>query len=140
MSLSAKVRRFPGRLAAGAFIINAGVTKWSADEETAARLHSMAVGTYPFLEKLKPKDFVRLLAAGELVVGSALLLPVVPAAAAGAALTAFSGGLLGVYSRTEGMRLEDGFRPSQQGTAMAKDIWMLGIGLGLLVDALTDRS
>jgi hypothetical protein len=38
------------------------------------------------------------------------------------------------------MTLEDGFRPSRQGTAMAKDIWMLGIGLGLIVDALTDRS
>jgi uncharacterized membrane protein YphA (DoxX/SURF4 family) len=140
MSLSAKARRFPGRLAAGAFIMNAGVTKWSADDETAARLHRMAAGTYPFLEKLKPRDFVRLLAAGEIAVGSALLLPVVPAAAAGAALTAFSGGLLGIYSRTEGMRLADGFRPSQQGTAMAKDIWMFGIGLGLLVDALSDRS
>jgi uncharacterized membrane protein YphA (DoxX/SURF4 family) len=140
MSLSAKARRFPGRLAAGAFIINSGLAKWSADEEAAARLHGMAAGAYPFLEKLKPRDFARLLAAGEIAVGSALLLPVVPAAAAGAALTAFSGGLLGIYARTEGMRLEDGFRPSKQGTAMAKDIWMLGIGLGLLVDALSDRS
>jgi hypothetical protein len=140
MSLSAKARRFPGRLAAGAFIINAGVAKWSADEEAAARVHGMAAGAYPFLAKLKPKDFMRLLAAGEIALGSALLLPVVPAATAGAALTAFSGGLLGVYSRTEGMRLQDGIRPSQQGTAMAKDVWMLGIGLGLLVDALSDRS
>jgi hypothetical protein len=140
MSLSAKARRFPGRLAAGAFIINAGVAKWSANEEAAARVHGMAAGAYPFLAKLKPKDFMRLLAAGEIALGSALLLPVVPAATAGAALTAFSGGLLGVYSRTEGMRLQDGIRPSQQGTAMAKDVWMLGIGLGLLVDALSDRS
>jgi uncharacterized membrane protein YphA (DoxX/SURF4 family) len=140
MGLSAKARRFPGRLAAGAYIINAGLTKWSADEEMAARLHGMAAGVYPFLAKVKPKDFARLLSVGEIVVGAALLLPVVPAATAGAALTAFSGGLLGVYSRTEGMRLEDGIRPTQQGTAMAKDVWMLGIGVGLMVDALTDRS
>lgn len=140
MGLSAKARRFPGRLAAGVYIINAGLTKWSADEETAARLHGMAAGAYPFLAKVKPKDFARLLSVGEIVVGTALLLPVVPAATAGAALTAFSGGLLGVYSRTEGMRLEDGIRPTQQGTAMAKDVWMLGIGVGLMVDALTDRS
>jgi len=140
MSLSAKARRLPGRLVAGAFIVNAGLTKWSADEEAAARLHGMAVGAYPFLAKLKPRSFVRLLAAGEIAIGSALLLPVVPAATAGAALTAFSGSLLGVYKRTEGMTLEDGFRPTRQGTAMAKDIWMLGIGLGLIVDALTDRS
>jgi hypothetical protein len=39
----------PGRLAAGAFILNAGLGKWSADEETAGRLHGSASGVYPFL-------------------------------------------------------------------------------------------
>jgi hypothetical protein len=140
MRISAKARRLPGRLTAGAFILNTGLGKWSADEETAARLHAMAVGTYPFLGKLKPKDFARLLSVGEIALGSALLLPVVPTAAAGAALTAFSAGLLGMYLRTPGMTKEDGIRPSQQGTALAKDVWMLGIGVGLTVDALTDRS
>jgi hypothetical protein len=138
MSFSAKARRLPGRLAAGAFILNAGLGKWSADEETAARLHGAAVGTYPFLAKVKPKDFARLLSIGEIALGSALLLPVVPAAVAGAGLAAFSGGLLGMYLRTPGMTREDGIRPSQQGTALAKDVWMLGIGLGLVVDALTE--
>ena len=140
MRISAKARRLPGRLTTGAFILNAGLGKWSADEETAARLHGMAVGTYPFLSKLKPKDFVRLLSASEIALGSALLLPVVPTAAAGAGLTAFSAGLLGMYLRTPGMTKEDGIRPSQHGTALAKDLWMLGIGVGLVVDALTDRS
>jgi hypothetical protein len=140
MRISAKARRLPGRLTTGAFILNSGLGKWSADEETAARLHGMAVGTYPFLGRLKPKDFARLLSAGEIALGSALLLPVVPAAAAGAGLTAFSAGLLGMYLRTPGMTKEDGVRPSQQGTALAKDVWMLGIGVGLIVDALTDRS
>jgi hypothetical protein len=139
MSFSAKARRLPGRMAAGAFILNAGLGKWSADEETAARLHGAAVGTYPFLARIKPKDFARLLSAGEIALGSALLLPVVPAAAAGAGLAAFSGGLLGMYLRTPGMTRQDGIRPSQQGTALAKDVWMFGIGLGLIVDALTDR-
>jgi uncharacterized membrane protein YphA (DoxX/SURF4 family) len=138
-SIPAKARRLPGRLAAGAFILNAGLGKWSADEQTAARLHSMATGTYPFLAKVKPRDFARLLAIGEIALGSALLLPVVPAAAAGAGLAAFSGGLLGMYLRTPGMTKEDGVRPSQQGTPLAKDVWMLGIGLGLVADALTDR-
>jgi hypothetical protein len=140
MRISAKARRLPGRLTTGAFILNAGLGKWSADEETAARLHGMAVGTYPFLGKLKPKDFVRLLSVSEIALGSALLLPVVPTAAAGAGLTAFSAGLLGMYLRTPGMTKEDGIRPSQQGTALAKDVWMLSIGVGLVVDALTDRS
>jgi hypothetical protein len=140
MSFSAKARRLPGRLAAGAFILNAGLGKWSADEETAARLHGMAAGAYPFLARLKPRDFARLLSAGEIAVGSALLLPVVPAAAAGAALTAFSAGMLGLYARTPGMTKQDGIRPSQQGTPLAKDVWMLGIGLGLTIDGLTDRA
>jgi hypothetical protein len=140
MSISAKTRRLPGRLAAGAFILNAGLGKWSADEETAARLHGMAVGTYPFLARLKPRDFARLLSASEIAVGSALLLPVVPAAVAGAALTAFSAGLLGLYARTPGMTKEDGIRPTHQGTPLAKDVWMLGIGLGLTIDGLTDTG
>lgn len=140
MAISAMARRLPGRLATGAFILNSGLTKWSADEETAAGLHGMAVRTYPFLGRLKPRDFARLLSIGEITLGSALLLPVVPAAAAGAGLTAFGAGLIGLYARTEGMRREDGVRPTQQGIPLAKDAWLLGIGLGLVIDSLTDRS
>jgi hypothetical protein len=140
MGIAAISRRLPGRLAAGAFILNAGVGKWSADEETAARLQGMAAGTYPFLAKMKPADFARLLAVSEMALGAALLLPVVPTGLAGAGLTAFSGGLLGMYLRTPGMTREGSVRPSQQGTALAKDVWMLAIGLGLMADALTSRS
>src|SRR5260370_14809840 len=106
MRLSVKARHLPPRIAAGAFILNSGVGKWSADDEPAAQLHGFAVGTYPFLSKLKPRDFVRLLSATEMALGSALLLPIVPAAVAGAGLAAFSGGLLGLYARTPGMRKE----------------------------------
>jgi hypothetical protein len=38
------------------------------------------------------------------------------------------------------MTKDDGIRPSQQGTPLAKDVWMLGIGIGLTIDGLTDRS
>jgi uncharacterized membrane protein YphA (DoxX/SURF4 family) len=137
MRLSIKARHLPPRIAAGAFILNSGVGKWSADDETAAQLHGFAVGTYPFLSKLKPKDFARLLAASEIALGAALLLPVVPAAVAGAGLTAFSGGLLGLYARTPGMRKDGTPFPTQQGIAIAKDVWMLGIGVGLVIDGLT---
>jgi hypothetical protein len=140
MRISVKARQLPPRIAAGAFILNAGVGKLSVDEETAARLHGMAAGTYPFLKKLKPADFARLLAVAEITLGSALLLPVIPAAVAGAGLAAFSGGLLGMYARTPGMRREHSPFPSQQGTALAKDVWMAGIGLGLVIDDLTDRT
>ena len=139
MRIAAKVRRSPGRLATGAFILNSGIGKWSADEETAGRLHGMAAGTYPFLQNIKPADFAKLLSAGEIALGAALLLPVVPAALAGAGLTAFSGALLGMYLRTPGLRRERSLRPSQQGVPLAKDVWMLGVGLGLQADALTDR-
>ena len=138
MRLPMKARHLPQRIAAGAFILNSGLGKWSADEETAAQLHGFAVGTYPFLARLKPRDFARLLAASEIALGGALLLPVVPAGLAGAGLTAFSGGLLGLYARTPGMRKDGSPFPTQQGITIAKDVWMLGIGLGLVIDDLTD--
>jgi len=71
-----------------------------------AGLRQMATGAYPFLGTMKPQDFARLLGAGEVAVGSALLLPVVPSGVAGALLTGFSGGLLGLYIKIPGMRQE----------------------------------
>ncbi len=139
MSVASLVRTLPPRLAAGAFILNSGVGKLSADEESAARLHGMAASTYPFLGKMKPQDFARALAIGEIAVGTTLLLPVVPAGLAGLALTAFSGGLLGLYLKTPGMRREGSLRPTQQGVPLAKDAWLVGIGAGLMLDGLTDR-
>jgi hypothetical protein len=137
MALPVKLRHLPQRIATGAFILNSGIGKLNADEETAAQLHGFAVGTYPFLAKLKPQDFVKLLGGTEIALGAALLLPIVPAAVAGAGLTAFSGGLLGLYARTPGMRKDGTPLPTQQGIPLAKDVWMLGIGLGLVIDDLT---
>jgi hypothetical protein len=134
-----KVRHLPQRIATGAFILNSGINKLSADEATVGQLHGFAAGAYPFLNKLKPKDFVRLLAATEITLGTALLIPVVPAAVAGAGLAAFSGGLLGLYARTPGMRKQGTPLPTEQGTPLAKDVWMTGIGLGLIIDDLTDN-
>jgi hypothetical protein len=127
-------------MATGAFILNSGLGKLSADEETAAQLHGFAVGTYPFLAKLKPKDFARLLAVSEIALGSTLLLPFVPSIVAGAGLAAFSGGLLGMYIKTPGMRKEGTPFPTQQGIPLAKDVWMMGIGLGLVIDDLTSSD
>lgn len=135
-----KIGHLPPRIAAGAFILNSGISKLSADEAALAQLHGFAAGTYPFLNKLKPKDFVRLLAATEITLGTALLIPVVPSAAVGAGLAAFSGGLLGLYVRTPGMRKPGTLLPTEQGTPFAKDIWMAGIGLGLVIDELTEKN
>ena len=137
MRVPIRLAHVPSRVVAGAFVLQSGLEKLSADEETAAGLHGFASGAYPFLKNIKPKDFVRLMAAGEITLGAALLLPVVPSGLAGAALTAFSGGLLGVYARTPGMRKEGSPFPTQQGIAFAKDSWLLGIGLSLVIDELT---
>src|ERR1019366_829522 len=63
-----------------------------------------------------------------------------PGRLAGSALTAFSGGLLGLYLRTPGLRKEGSLRPTQQGIPLAKDVWMLGVGLSLVADAVTSRA
>ncbi|WUT00826.1 hypothetical protein OHA46_30865 [Streptomyces sp. NBC_00708] len=125
-------RDIPPRLATGAFILNSGLGKLKADEATAQGLHGMAANAYPFLGKLEPAKFTRLLACSEIAVGAALLVPFVPTRLAGLALTGFSGGLFGLYLRTPGMREPGSLRPTQDGIALAKDSWMLGIGLGFL--------
>jgi hypothetical protein len=138
MSGRVRLRHLPGRLTTGVFIINSGLSKRHADDNTAAALHGMAAVAFPFLRSIPPQRFVRLVCAGELALGTALLLPVVPAAVAGTALTAFSAGLLGLYLRTPEMRESGSLRPTQQGMTLAKDIWMFGIGLTLLIDGLGD--
>ena len=136
-----KLRRAPLRLATGAFILSSGLDKWKGDEDTAGQLHGFATGTYPFLKPVEPPTFLRLLAGTEVALGAALLLPVVPAALAGAGLTAFSAGLLGLYLRTPGMRRGPrDLRSTPAGLPISKDIWMLGAGLGLLADGLTDKD
>ncbi|HXT93242.1 MAG TPA: hypothetical protein VN714_28760 [Trebonia sp.] len=137
MDFSIKARQVPPRIATGAFILNSGLSKLSADEATAAQLHGFAAATYPFLKKLKPMDFVQIQAASEIALGAALLIPVVPGIVAGAGLTAFAGALLGLYANTPGMRKPGTPLPTQEGTALAKDVWMAGLGIGLIVDDLT---
>src|ERR1700761_4967468 len=113
MRFPVKPYHLPQRIATGAFILNSGIGKLHADEEAAAQLHGFAAGTYPFLNKLKPADFTRLLAGGEITLGVALLLPGVPAAVAGMGLAAFSVGLLGLYVRTPGLRKQGSIFPTQ---------------------------
>ena len=139
MRLASFIATLPARVSAGAFILNSGVGKLSADEQTAAGLHQMAAGAYPFLAGMKPRDFAVLLGAGEIAVGSALLLPVVPTGVAGLVLTGFAGGLVGLYIKIPGMRQENSLRPTRQGIALAKDSWLLGIGVSLLLADLADR-
>ena len=134
MSIAAKLRRAPGLVAAGTFILNSGLGKLKGDAQTAQFIHGMAVGTYPFLKAVPATLFLKLLAVTEIVIGSLLLLPIVGARFSGLALTAFAGGLLGLYIQTPGMH-DEKFRPTQQGTAIAKDVWLAAIGASLVIDA-----
>jgi hypothetical protein len=127
-------------LATGAFIVNSGLGKLKGDEKTAEMVHGMATGTYPFLKSIEPKTFLKILAISEIALGGVLLAPVVPAGLAGIALTGFSGALLKMYWKTPGMHAPGDPRPSQQGIAIAKDVWMFAIGTGLVLDSLLSRD
>jgi len=134
------LRNLPTRAATGAYILHTGWEKWHGSEERAAGVHSMASGAFPVLNTVKATDFLKALSVGEIAVGAALLTPFVPPAIAGAALTGFSGALVVMYLRTDGLHQPGSLWPSPKGIAVSKDVWMLGIGLGLVVDGLTSRG
>ena len=139
MSLAAKLRRAPVRIAAGAFVLNSGLGKIKGGSEQAVGVHGMAVGAYPFLKKVEPNTFLKVLGASEVLLGGALLLPLAPAGLVGIGLTAFGGGLVGLYVRTPGLH-DKYLRPTPGGIGIAKDIWLTAIGVGLVIDAALAES
>jgi uncharacterized membrane protein YphA (DoxX/SURF4 family) len=140
MRLPVKARHVPTRLATGAFILHSGLGKWNGNEQQAAGVHGSAASAFPFLKRIPPERFLKLLAGSEIALGAALLAPVIPAALAGGALTAFSGSLLTMYWRTPSMRKPGSIWPTREGIGISKDVWMLGIGLGLLADAAVEQA
>lgn len=134
-----QLHHIPVRLATGAFILNSGLNKLRAGEEMAKGVHEMAAGTYPVVQDVDPVQFTKALGAVEVALGVALVVPVVPTSLAATGLTAFAGGLLGMYARTPGMRQAGSWRPSQDGTPLAKDVWLAGIGVSLLIDRAGTR-
>ena len=120
------------RAVPGAFILNSGIGKLGLDEESAAGLQQMAANGVPMVEEMTPAQFGKFLSYGEIAVGAALLLPFVPTRIAGAALTTFSAGLVANYFSIDSMTKDDGIRPSEDGTAVAKDTWLAAIGLALM--------
>jgi hypothetical protein len=131
-----RLRNVPTRLATGAYILHTGWEKWHADEDRAAAVHGMAASAFPVLNSMKSTDFLKTLSVGELALGAALLTPFVPTVLAGAALTGFSGALVTMYLRTDGLHKPGSVWPTPQGIGVSKDVWMLGIGLGLMADGL----
>ncbi len=120
------------RLVSGAFILNSGINKLRLDEASAAGLQQMASNGIPQLGELDPASFGKMLSIGEISLGSALLLPLIPSRLAGLGLGVFSGALLASYLRTPGMTESDGIRPTQDGAALAKDVWLAGMAVALI--------
>ncbi|HZO65146.1 MAG: hypothetical protein ACRDP9_14490 [Kribbellaceae bacterium] len=139
MQLQLKAWQVPLRCSAGAFIVNSGLSKLTKDDAAAKQTHGFAAGAYPALQPLDPRVFLGALAAGEIALGTALLVPVVPTGLVGVGLTVFSGTLVGLYVRTPGLRQEGSLRPTEQGIGIAKDVWLLAIGLAFVLDDLRDR-
>ncbi len=130
----------PLRVATGAFILNSGLSKLNADAETAQSLHGFASTAYPMLAATEPTQFTKALAIGEIALGGALLMPKFPSAIAGLALTAFGTGLVGIYARVPGLRQPGSIRPTQDGTAVAKDVWLVGAGLTLSLQGFANGT
>jgi uncharacterized membrane protein YphA (DoxX/SURF4 family) len=129
-----RLRDIPTRLATGAYIAHSGWDKWHGGDELADGVHGMAAGAYPFLRSIQPTTFLKALAGAELAIGAVLVTPMAPNKLAGAALTAFAGGLMTMYLRTPALHKPGSVWPTPAGTGVSKDVWMLGIGLGLLAD------
>lgn len=128
MSLSTAILR----IVPGAFILNSGIGKLGLTPEAAEGLQNMAVKGVPPLKKLTREQFAKFISYGEISVGTALLLLFVPNKIAGAMLAVFSGSMVSMYLRTPGMTESDGIRPTQEGTPVAKDSWLLAIAIALI--------
>ncbi|MEH1169017.1 hypothetical protein V6V47_26905 [Micromonospora sp. CPCC 205539] len=132
-----KLAHLPLRVSIGAFILNSGLGKRNLEGGAAEGLHGMAVGAVPQLSRLEPARFAKLLSYTEVALGAALLAPFVPAPLVGLGLTALGAGLVQLYLKTPGMREAGSLRPTQQGIGLAKDSWLLGAGLTLVLEGFT---
>jgi uncharacterized membrane protein YphA (DoxX/SURF4 family) len=138
MDLPVSARRMPVRVATGVWILHSGIEKWFGDEDQAKFHHAMTVNAFPFVKKVPPRRFLRILAACEIATGTVMLAPFISPARAGTALTAFSTGLLTLYFRSPKLHKPGSVWPTFEGIAFSKDVWMLGIGLSLVADAVTE--
>ncbi|MEH1059106.1 hypothetical protein V6U89_28355 [Micromonospora sp. CPCC 206171] len=134
-----KLTHAPLRLIIGAFFLNSGLGKRTLEGAAAEQLHGMAAGALPQLRQIDATRFARLLSASEIALGAALVTPFVPSLLGGLGLTAFGAGLVQLYVRTPGLREPGSLRPTQAGVGLAKDSWLVGVGLTLVLDSLTHR-
>jgi hypothetical protein len=135
-----KLAHLPLRVATGAYILNSGMSKQGLEGQAAEGLHGMASDAIPPVKRIQPEQFAKILSTGEIALGAALLIPFLPSALVGAALAGFSAGLVQLYLKTPGMRQPGSLKPTQEGIGLAKDVWLVGAGLTLLLDGLPKRK
>ena len=136
--MATKPWHLPVRLAAGAYILDQGLSKKDIPDEMVGWFKQEAVKAFPELfEEMDPKQFLGLLATCEIALGSALLaVPLVPPLFAGLGLTAFAFSLNRRYLNSPELRREGSLAPSMDGIPAAKDFWLLAMGLALVLDSL----
>ncbi len=134
-----RMQNYPIRCTAGAFILNSGLNKLNGEDEYLEHMFGMAVTAYPFLDAVGSTRFSKLFGSLEVLLGTLLLIPLIPDAAAGTVMLPFSAGLVGLYFRIPGMRAEKSLRPTSQGIAMAKDLWLLGISFSLVLSQVKSK-
>lgn len=139
MLSAAKIRRAPGRIAAGSLILHTGQVKFKGDAMFAQAVHAVFSATYPVFKPVPPPVLLKALALVEITIGSLLLLPLVGAKLSGMLLTGYSFTLLGMYLRTPGLH-DERLLPTLAGTAFAKDIWLTAIGASLVLDSATSEK
>ncbi len=120
------------RLVSGAYILNSGIGKLRLPAESAEGLQSMAANAIPQVKQLEPAVFGKAVAVGEIGLGAALLTPFLPSRLVGLGLGAFAAALVATYLKTPGLTESDGIRPTPNGGAMAKDLWLAGIATALV--------
>ncbi|MDR7328767.1 hypothetical protein [Corynebacterium guangdongense] len=128
------------RIIPGLFIANSGIGKIGMPAEMSTGIQEAAASGIPALKNLPAEKFGTYLGYAETALGAALLAPVVPNWVAGAGLTAFGSGLLTMYFSNPENTEEDGIRPSYEGISLAKDSWLVAMGVALLADGLADKS
>lgn len=131
MAIHNKLHNLPVRLTAGLYLLDSGLATLSADEAAAVSLHKFATDAYGLLSRFESRKFSKCFATGELLLAAGLLLPFVPDETVGLGLTVFSAIMFGLYLRLPGMRRERSLRSTPKGTSLAKNIWLLGMGLSL---------
>ena len=136
MSISSAILRG----VSGAYLLQSGYGKLGLPAEAAAGMQGFAATGVPALDKLDPETFGKVVSYSELGIGVALVSPMVPNRLAGLALGTFSAGLLSIYFRNPAMTQEDGIRPSEDGIALSKDVFLAAIAGALVFGPVKKRK